>query len=385
MKGSGVLSAMLACVLAGSQAAGAWAQMAPVPSGPATTVVEPPAPLLPSSDRLVASDGAAKEPTDKPQTDAVLKEDGLKRTETRTVVEGGSPAGWVQAYQMVDATGALSAYTWFREGGKPVRANIPGTSETELASGELVLLDGVSVVRLSLKNRASAGAMLAQIETGLPKATGRRGIAPLLPTLFPARGYDAASLRYALGPLGYQALGGLLPPEILGWDKSAEVASANYAGRGGRGTLTLFLYPTPEIAGVVGRTIEQAINQKGPASFGTVKLKRVGPLVAMTSGAWTAAQAQTLVDSVSLRQEVTFQKPVPPEFHAEIVKTVTLLQGIAIFTGIMILAALVIGLFLGGGRAAIRVLQGKPAASEPEFLTIDLSGRPEPLKPSHPE
>jgi hypothetical protein len=35
---------------------------------------------------------------------------------------------------------------------------------------------------------------------------------------------------------------------------------------------------------------------------------------------------------------------------------------------------LVLGLFFGGGRALIRVLQGKPAASEPEFLRIDLRG-----------
>jgi hypothetical protein len=34
----------------------------------------------------------------------------------------------------------------------------------------------------------------------------------------------------------------------------------------------------------------------------------------------------------------------------------------------------VLALFLGGGRAAIRVMQGKPAATEPEFLHIDLSG-----------
>jgi hypothetical protein len=34
---------------------------------------------------------------------------------------------------------------------------------------------------------------------------------------------------------------------------------------------------------------------------------------------------------------------------------------------------LVLGLFLGYGRALLRVMQGKPAASEPEFLRIDLS------------
>jgi hypothetical protein len=34
----------------------------------------------------------------------------------------------------------------------------------------------------------------------------------------------------------------------------------------------------------------------------------------------------------------------------------------------------VIALFFGGGRALIRVMQGKPAATEPEFLRIDLRG-----------
>ncbi len=36
---------------------------------------------------------------------------------------------------------------------------------------------------------------------------------------------------------------------------------------------------------------------------------------------------------------------------------------------------MVLGLFFGGGRAAIRVLQGKPAATEPECLRIDLRGK----------
>jgi hypothetical protein len=40
------------------------------------------------------------------------------------------------------------------------------------------------------------------------------------------------------------------------------------------------------------------------------------------------------------------------------------------------IAAVVLGLFFGGGRAMIRVLQGKPAATEPEFLHIDLRERP---------
>jgi hypothetical protein len=66
---------------------------------------------------------------------------------------------------------------------------------------------------------------------------------------------------------------------------------------------------------------------------------------------------------------------MPLEFHSEIRKTVSLLTSILIFCGLGALAAVVIALFLGGARAAIRVMQGKPAATEPEFLRIDLSGR----------
>lgn len=377
------LSGFLILLCAGLGAGPVMAQTpASVPAGATTTLVEPPAPLLPTSDRLVGNDTAAGVPADKAETPKVMIEDGLKRTETRAVMSGSNPAGWVRAYQFVDATGALSAYTYFRQGGKTRRSDSPSVTEAELPGGELVLLDGVSVVRM-MARAGDAASLLLAIETGLPKITGRHGIPPLLPTLLPGPGLDAAKLRYSLGPTAYQVMGGMLPPEILGWDKSAEVATAEYAGRGGKGTLTLYLYPTPEIAGIVGRVIEQAVNQKiakdGPASLGTVKLRRLGPLVAMTSGAWTPTQAQALVESVRLNQEIIFDQKKPPEFHAEIRKTATLLQEIAVFTGVLILAALVLGVFFGGARAGIRVLQGKPAASEPEFLTIDLRGKTKPF------
>jgi hypothetical protein len=75
---------------------------------------------------------------------------------------------------------------------------------------------------------------------------------------------------------------------------------------------------------------------------------------------------------------------VPPEFHAEVQKTISLLTSILIFCGLGALAAVVLALFFGGGRAAIRVLQGKPAATEPEFVHIDLSGRVEPIHSDSP-
>lgn len=369
-------------LLGGLLSAGAQTAV-PIPSGPPTTVVEPPAPLLPTNERLALNDAAENVPVDRPEVAAILAEDGLKRSETRAVMaaSGGSAAGWVRAYQFVDATGAFSAYTYFREGGRPVRAVTGSSAETELPGGEMVALSGVSVVRAQVRDTPAAlASLLGGIETGLPKPGGRRSLAPLLPTLFPKSGFEPSSLRYALGPVAYKTMGGMLPADLLGWDKSVEVGIAPYSGRTGHGTLTLLLYPTPQIAGDRGRAIEQAVNQEiakpGGAALGTVKLKRLGPLVEMTQGGFTPEQALALLASVKLNQEITFDKPVPPEFHAEIRKTYTLLQEISIFCGVGTLAAIVLGVFLGGARAGIRVLQGKPAASEPEFLRIDLRSEP---------
>jgi hypothetical protein len=87
-----------------------------------------------------------------------------------------------------------------------------------------------------------------------------------------------------------------------------------------------------------------------------------------------------MVDGVHLRTDVSFDRPMPLEFHTEIRKTYSLLQAVAAFCGLGALAAIVLGLFFGGGRAFIRVLQGKPAYTEPEFLHIDLRGRPHKIR-----
>ncbi len=314
-------------------------------------LAEPPAPLLPQALRTGAGHEAGNgAPADSGAARPVLVEDGIRRYE-----RGDAPGGVVTVYQFEDATGADAAYDVLRQDG-----------------GEHVTLDGVSVVTMSsgVAPKVAAG-LLKEIETGLPKVGGPRGLAPLLPTYLPAEGLERASVRYAVGPAGYEAMGGALPVGILGFDKAAEVVTAKYQGKG---TLTLLLYPTPQIAGEHGRQVEAEMNREGPAA-GTVKLRREGPLVVLTTGAWNPVEAQKVVEEIHLRSEVTWNKPVPPEFHAEIKKTVSLLTSIAAFCGLGALAAVVLGLFFGGGRAAIRVLQGKPAASEPEFLRIDLSGR----------
>jgi hypothetical protein len=350
-----ILRALLGVVLVGGSAASLHGQEAK------TVLAIPPAPLLPESLRTgpdhEAGNGA---PSWSGDAAPILVEDGIKRYERGTalspVAKGSVPSGTVTVYQFDDATGAYAAYSYLRKTG-----------------GDRVMLSGVSVVVSDLKlYPESAAALLKTVQVGLPKVGGTKGLPPLLPTFLPAKGLERDTVKYALGPVGYQATGATLPAEIVGFDKAAEVVTAKYEGKG---TLTMLLYPTPQIAGDHGRQIETEMNRQG-GSAGTVKLRREGPLVMLTTGAWKPAEAQELVENIHLHNQLTWNKPMPLEFHSEVRKTVSLLTSILVFCGVGALAAVILALFLGGGRAAIRVMQGKPAATEPEFLRIDLSGRP---------
>jgi hypothetical protein len=348
-----------------------------------TMLMEPPTPLLPATlgklKRVAEGDVGdglgAVDAADAP----VLKEDGLRRFARSDYAKDApkDPLFWtVTVYQLVDASGAISAYDYFKKPGmQPEKVG-----DAAVANENAILFrSGVNVVRAEFKSRES---MELEVEWGknqlmqelighLPKVSGPAGIAPMLPTLLPEKGIDAESVRYALGPAGYRAMGGVLPAEMVGFDKNAETVTARTKGGG---VLTLLLYPTPQIAGEHERAIEALRRQQGTTLAGTVKLRREGTLLLLTTGAWPAAEAQSMVDEIHMRSEVTWNKPVPLDFETELRKTFSLLESIVIFCAFSALAMLVLGLFFGYGRALVRVMQGKPAASEPEFLRIDLSG-----------
>jgi len=350
----------------------AWSQDAK------TTLVEPPVPLLPHEvgTWVLQPDAAAVPASTDSKDNTVLAEDGLKREERGIYRDGNSgPTVTLVARQFVDATGAHAAYSYYLRPASEYRGAGLG-DETNLKANRYLFRSGTSVVEAEGSRGSRTEALLSAIQTRLPKVGGPKGLAPLLPTLLPQKGLEQDSVKYAVGPVSYEAMGGVLPGGIVGFDKAAEAVTAKYSGKG---ELTILLYPTPEIAGEKLRVIEKEIRDHG-ASDGTVVMRRTGTLVLMTTGRWSQGEAKQLVQGIRPRMDVTWNKALPQiEFHTEIRKTYSLLASIAIFCFFGALAAIVLGISLGAGRAAIRVLQGKPAATEPEFLRIDLSGRAAPI------
>lgn len=333
-----------------------------------TTLVEPLGPLLPQSVHGIARSGDAVAGDDPAQADAeraaALKEDGLQR-----FARGAYGTTKLEALQFNDSTGALSAFTLYRKGGSWGPKLDEAADQTAIVDGRTIVLKQTVVL---IAEQGSENSVVAGVTSALPRVSGPRSQAPLLPTFFPAKGLVAGSLRYALGPASYAAMGGTLNAAKLGWEKSAEAAMADYSDRRGKETVTLLLYPTPQIAGDHFRAIE--------AEASGVKTRREGELVIVAAGTFSANEAQNIVENIHLRNELSFDKPMPLEFHAELQKTFSLLESIAILSGAGMLAAVVLGVFLGGGRALVRKIQGKDAATDAEFLSLHLANQNPPPK-----
>ncbi len=282
----------------------------------------------------------------------------------------------LEAIQFGDRTGALSAYTLVRRA--DMREGKQLGDLDSVGDGAVLFYAGSSIV-LAYPATAEDVTTLQPLLSTLPKPAGSKNAAPLLPTYLPADGLMPGSLRYALGPATYAAEGGVLPANSIGWDKSAEALTASYSDKRGKETLTILEYPTPEIAGAHVRSAQSMLAGMGP-SFASARVRRDRELVLIASGTFADEQAQKLVDGIHMRQTLSFDKDVQPVFHTEVQKTFTLFQSIMIFCAVGALAAVLLGLFLGWGRAALRVMRGKPAASELEFLSLHLDSQNKPAQ-----
>jgi hypothetical protein len=347
----------------------------------ATSISVPPEPLLPASfgEWRSAPAGSAPAPVYSlaNANKTALEEDGPQRSQVADYTHAGRTLH-IEAIQFEDRTGAYSAFTLMERPG--MRESKELGPDAAVGNGAVLFTSGSSLV---LVNGATAAdvAALKPLEEGLPKIFGNKGVAPLLPTLVPAKGLVNGSLRYALGPATYAAEGGALAADSLDWDKSAEAVTAQYSDRRGKETLTLLLYPTPMLAGIHAKQLTQALPGMGP----TAKVRRDGELVILASGSWPASEAQLLVDNIHLKQEVSFDRNLGLTVHEQVVQGYSILTSILVLAGVLMGSAVLLGLFLGGGRAAYRVMRGKPAAVEVEFLSLHLAPQNKPAQFTLPE
>jgi hypothetical protein len=354
----------------------------------ATTIVLPPSPkaLLPDAfDGWVLAE-PSKVVTDPAQADSAnvtaLKEYGFTSGLLADYKREGETLS-MRAYLFGDTSGAYGAYSFYRQNGWPKESIGAGAASNH---NRVLFWQGTTLVdaTFSKVGPMSAGE-LREVARQLPIPTGSQAVPPPILASLPQASIDGQTTHYALGPAGYAGAGGVLPPSLVDFDKSAETVTANYSLTSGPATLTIIDYPTPQIAAAQETAIRaylKAGSQAQPAwpkpltdsDVASLEVRHSGPLVVVISGDAIPEESHRLLESVHYQTDLM---SVPQPVESEVLKTGRLLLGIAALCVVGGGAAILLGGFFGGGRALYRIARGKPASSvyDEEFIHLDLQER----------
>ncbi len=354
------------------------------PAAPSTPAPAAP-PLLPTDFAGWSLSAPAQQSNAPEVADAanapVLKEYGFQQLASGHYVNGDNNLS-LRAIRFQDASGAYGAFTFYRR---------PGSIEEQIGHGaawdgsHVLFWAGATLVDATFdKVTAMSPAELRELAKDLPQPASSANVAPPLPVYLPHQDLSAGLTHYAIGPEAYARGGGVLPVALVDFaSSSAEAVTANYATRGGDGQITLLMYPTPQLAAARLRDIDaflKAGNSQATwpqplaeSHSSSLLTRRSGPIVAVISGSLPAATAHKLLNQVNYQADVVWNNP--QGYVSEGSKVARLILGIFALVGILGGSAILLGLFLGGGRALYRVMRGKPASAfqeETEFIQLHL-------------
>ncbi len=343
----------------------------------------PPAALLPDVFDGWIADGPAKTLTDAaaadPANTAALKEYEYTGGASRSYKRDGESLT-LRTLRFQNATGAYGAYSFYRQNGWP-KADIGNGAASD--HNRVLFWKGETLVDATFSHIGPlAASEMRALASRIPVPAGNRSMMPPILANLPQHSLDPQTTHYAEGPAGYVGGGGVLPAELVGFDRDAEVATANYSLSSGPATLTVIDYPTPQMAEVMESKIRDYIKAGSKAQppwtkalmdsdVASLEVRRSGPLVILVSGDAIPDESHRLIETVHFNADLV---AIPQPTTSEISKTAQLLEGIA---GIVIVGgsgALLLGFFLGGGRALYRIARGMPASSvyDEEFTSINL-------------
>ena len=288
----------------------------------------------------------------------------------------------VKTMEFGDATGAFGAFTFYRR---------PTMSPADIGGGgafdgtRVLFWSGTSLVDAKFEHITpmSAGE-LRDLITQLQKPIGNQATPPRLPGYLPRQHLQQETVRYAIGPQSYGMSGGVLPPGLVDFGRSAEVVTAEYNALGGTGTLTIIDYPDSDISIDRQHAIQAYFASHGSTQYpwtpaltdsnpSAIQLRRSGPLLAVSSGSYSSGAANELLQRVHYEEIVTMGHEKPHTDDPRLVAQIIL--DVAALVGIFALIAIVLGVFLGAGRAALqrsRNKSGLPEDGSSEFIRLNL-------------
>ena len=309
-------------------------------------------PLLASAAILPETIGpyhrtSTSQPTlaDKP----VWDEYGLKASES-AVYENEKEKFTATAWRLQDPTGALAAFDWQRPAdAKPSdAAKLAAESKTGLLlvhGNYLLSFDGYKPAKEELNPVLDA---LVNVDNSS---------LPVLPSYLPSEALAANSERYVTGPASLQRFQPAIPPSVAGFHFGAEAQIGLFHSPKGDFTLTIFNYPTHQMA------MQQMPQfEKLPGAM----VKRSGPMIAVVLSSPDPDFAEHVLGQVRYQAEITRDEYVPTQRD----NVGVLLYNAFVLIGILLAFAVVSGIVFGGLRTFRH--RGKKGEEADAMITLRL-------------
>jgi hypothetical protein len=265
---------------------------------------------------------------------ALWNEYGFQEAE-RASFSGDGQRINITAWRFGDPTGAFAAQQWLR------------SAEDAMQYENYVLRISGSVLSQSLLEEL--GRKLAQVV---------RSSLPPLSTFVPTAGKIEKSERYLLGPESLAAFENRIPASTAAFSRGAEAITARYMIGKEEGSLTLFSYPTPQMAmALVGEFLK----------IPEARIRRTGPLVAVLFAADTP-ESQKFLEGIQYGAKLTWSEETPRDEG----NPGDMLAAIVTLAGILIVASVFLGLIFGG----LRITKGRfgMRADNEDFTSLNIGG-----------
>jgi hypothetical protein len=284
--------------------------------------------------------------------DSLWQELGFQEAETAAYAAPPRKFG-VRAFRFQDSTGAMAAFQSERPPeSKPSKL---GSLAVETATS-LVLAHGNYL--LSFDGYKPSLPELAPLLQRLPRL--EQSSLPNLVEKLPAAGLTPNSSRYIIGPVGLAQFEPRIPPATAAFHLGTEAQAGIYKTPAGDMRVSIFSYPTPQIARERVPEFEKLA--------GAV-VKRAGPLVAVTIAPPDPNAAERTLSQIRYEATVTWSEYVPTARD----NPGNLVVAAFLLTGVLLLFALFSGLLFGGMRALWRHMRH---GEEPEaMIVLHLSDR----------
>lgn len=237
---------------------------------------------------------------------AVLKEYGLSDYEAADYSRPGGRKLTAKAIRFKDASGAYGAFTFYK---LPEMLNEKfGDQGSSLNEHVLFYRGNILVQAVFDKITVMSAAELRELAGDLPAATGPAANLPTLPTYLPKQSYVTNSAKYVVGPAALAGIQSPLTPDLVDFNRDAEVVLGKYNTSAGTATLMVISYPTPQIAADRLRAIEAAHPSTDGGGADQFMTKRTGPMLVLVSGKVSAGEGKSLLASVNYDPTVTWNE-----------------------------------------------------------------------------